>query len=205
MTIAGYGPPPAGCGTVTIPGRRVVLRPVDASEYALIAAWQNQPDVWRLMDYDRTFSVEDIAASEAQAALEGCPFVIELDGRPIGRIGLNRFRPRDRVCSVYVYIGEPENWGLGFGRDAIGALLGHAFVYWDVDLVELWTLADNERAVRAYRACGFRTDGRLRARSLKDGKRHDHVIMSVTREEFAASQQGAKMATDRRTDDQIAS
>ena len=205
MTVVDYGSPPAGCGTETIPGDRVILRPVAASEYALIAAWQNQPDVWWLMDYDRTFSVEDIAASEAQAAIEGCPFVIELNGRPIGRIGLNRFRPRDRLCGVYVYIGEPEAWGLGYGRDAISALLGHAFRHWDVDLVELWTLADNERAVRAYRACGFRTDGRLRARSLKDGRRHDHLIMSVTREEFEARGQAARTGTERPTEDQMAS
>jgi hypothetical protein len=27
-------------------------------------------------------------------------------------------RPRDRVCSLYVFVREPGAWSRGFGRDA---------------------------------------------------------------------------------------
>jgi len=28
-------------------------------------------------------------------------------GRSVGRIGLNRMRRRDRICSMYLFIGDP--------------------------------------------------------------------------------------------------
>ena len=81
-----------------IRGERVALRPVEERDYPLIHAWQNHPEVWFWMDYERPFSLEDIAESESRARSEGHAFVIEAEGRPIGRIGLNRFRERDRIA-----------------------------------------------------------------------------------------------------------
>jgi len=63
-------------------------------------------------------------------------------------------------------------------------MLSYAFDRLDLHMVELWSLAPNERALRAYRACGFAVDATLRERSFKDGGFVDRVIMSVTREEF---------------------
>ena len=168
-----------------IEGRRVRLRPVEERDYPLIQAWQNDPEVWWLMDYERPFSRRDIAESERRAAEEGHPLVIEVDGRPIGRIGLNQFRLRDRICSLYVFIGDRSTWGMGYGTDALMALLSHAFDRYDLMRVELWSLADNERAIRAYHHCGFEVDARLPERSFKDGAFADRVVMSVTREGFS--------------------
>lgn len=75
-----------------IRGERVVLRPVEEADHRLIQAWQNHPEVWFWMDHEQPFSLDDIAESEARAREEGVPFVIEVDGRSIGRIGLNGFR-----------------------------------------------------------------------------------------------------------------
>ena len=186
MTFRAWDAPPSACADEAIRGAHVLLRPVTPDDYPDILAWQNDPDVSWLMDYERAFTPDDIAAQEFEARRDGCPFVIEDDGRRIGRNGLNRFRHRDRACALYVYIGVPALWGHGLGRDAIRTALTHAFTTLGLELVELWTLAGNERAVRAYQACGFRIDGRLRGRSLKDGERHDHLVMSITSEEHAA-------------------
>lgn len=167
-----------------IQGRAVTLRPVEEWDHPLIHQWQNQSEVWWWMDYERPFSLQDIAESEERSRAEGHPFIIEAEGRPVGKIGLNQFRRRDRICSLYIYIGEPGAWGKGYGKDAIMTLLSYAFDRLDLHMVELWSLAPNERALRAYRACGFAVDATLRERSFKDGGFVDRVIMSVTREEF---------------------
>ena len=110
-----------------IQGRRVTLRPVEERDYPLIHAWQNDPEVWWLMDYEAPFSLADIAESEKRAAEEGFPFIIEAEGHPIGRIGINNLRRRDRICSLYIFIGDRTAWGKGFGnggrRRAAGARL----------------------------------------------------------------------------------
>ena len=169
-------------------GPRILLRPSREDDLPTILRWQNDPDVaWR-MDYDRPFTLEEIAASEALAKEEGHPFVVEVDGRPIGRIGLNGFRERDRICSLYVFLGEADVAGRHLGREAILVLLGWAFATFDLHLVELWGLAENERALHTYAACGFVREATLRDRSRwSDGTFHDRVAMSVSREEYEAA------------------
>jgi RimJ/RimL family protein N-acetyltransferase len=170
-----------------IHGVRVTLRPVEERDHGLIHAWQNDPEVWWLMDYDRLFSKQDIVESEQRARDEGHPYVIEVDGEAIGRIGLNDFRRRDRICSLYVLIGERSAWERGYGTDAIAALVDESFDRYDLHRVELWSTADNDRAIHVYEKCGFAVDARLPERSWKGGAWVDRVVMSVTRDAFAAS------------------
>jgi RimJ/RimL family protein N-acetyltransferase len=175
-----------------IRGRRVALRPVEESDYPLIHRWMNHPEVWRYMDYERPVSLADVKDDVERSYEEGHPFTILVGEDPVGRIGLNRFRHRDRICSLYMYIGEPAAWGKGHARDAVMTLLAYAFERWDLHQVELWTLADNSRAISMYEKCGFIREASLRQRSWKGGAWVDHVVMSVNRQEFDAAQEAWK-------------
>jgi RimJ/RimL family protein N-acetyltransferase len=180
-----------------IHGIRVVLRPVEERDHPLIRDWQNDPEVWWLMDYEQPFSLADIAESERRAREEGHPYVVEVDGTPIGRIGLNAFRRRDRICSLYVLIGERSAWEQGYGTDAVAVLVDEAFDRFDLHRVELWSTGDNARAIHVYEKCGFAVDGRLPERSWKGGAWVDRVVMSVTREGFASSSPAAELRRHR--------
>lgn len=171
-----------------IRGRRVSLRPVEERDFEAIRDWQNEPEVWWWQDYEKAFSISDIAEIEARARSEGHPFVIEVEGSAIGRIGLNNFRRRDRICSLYVFIGDPAYRGQGYGVDAMSTLLSYAFDRLDLHQVELWCLAENAGAIRAYEKVGFEHEATLRDRSWKDGAWHDRVIMSVRRDGLVAQE-----------------
>ena len=162
-----------------------MLRPVEERDLPLIQRWMNHPEVWRNMEYERPFSLVDVQEDIERSREEGHPFTIHVGERPIGRIGLNRFRDRDRICAFYMFIGEPTFWGQGYARDAAMALLEYAFDRWDLHQVELLALGDNDRALGVYRACGFVEEARLRQRSFKGGEWVDHVVLSVNRQEFA--------------------
>lgn len=165
-----------------IRGRNVALRPVEDADLPLVHRWQNAPDVWSSMDSERPFSTDDVREDLERARREGHPFLITLDGKPVGRIGLNRFRRRDRICALYLIVGEPELWDRGHAIDAISTLVGYAFERMDLRRIELWTLAANQGAIQVYEACGFRREAVLPERSFKDGAWVDHVVMSVTRD-----------------------
>lgn len=168
-----------------IRGKNVILRRVEPSDYPDIQRWQNDPDLFRWMDYTKPFSLDDIRRSEERAIEEGIPFIIEAEGRGVGRIGLNNFRRRDRMASLYVFVGERDAGGKGYGFDALMALLAYGFDVLNFRRIELWMLADNERALRMYKRAGFREDARLPERSWRDGEYIDHLVMSIGPDEFA--------------------
>jgi RimJ/RimL family protein N-acetyltransferase len=175
-----------------ITGRKVFLRPVEDGDVELIHRWMNSSAVWRGMDYERPFSMADVTEDVERSRADGHPFTIVAGGRPVGRIGLNAFRRRDRIAALYMYIGEEDAQGHGFATDAVMTLLGYAFDRMDLARVELWALGDNEPALAVYRACGFIEEARLPERSWKEGGWVDRVVMSVTRDRFANAAEGAE-------------
>ncbi|MHB8513437.1 MAG: GNAT family N-acetyltransferase [Actinomycetota bacterium] len=162
----------------------ISLRRVEPADYQLIQRWQNDPEVFWLMDYEKPFSLEDIKESEEQAAREGVPFIIQADGRPIGRTGINQIRRRDAVAALYLMIGEPDARGRGYAKPALQAVLDYGFNTMNLRLIWLLTLSENERAIGLYKSVGFSIDATLRDRSVLGGRTLDHICMSTTREEF---------------------
>jgi RimJ/RimL family protein N-acetyltransferase len=59
--------------------------------------------------------------------------------------------------------------------------------------VSLEVLADDPRAVSAYRGAGFVEEGRLRKKDWYDGAFHDSLVMAILRDEWA--QKGADEVT----------
>ncbi len=55
----------------------------------------------------------------------------------------------------------------------------------NLNRVELFVYAFNERARAAYRKCGFVEEGRRRQALYRQGAYHDFVVMAVLREEWS--------------------
>ena len=72
----------------------------------------------------------------------------------------------------------------------MGLLLDYAFRIRNFRRVWLETHATNERAIRAYKACGFIEEGRMREHIWLAGRFVDNVIMGVLREEWQTSLPG---------------
>jgi ribosomal-protein-alanine N-acetyltransferase len=167
-----------------IRGRRVDLRPVEEEDLPHLHRWQNRPEVWRALALERPQSLDEVRDEVAAVRLDGHAFVVTVDGAAVGRIDLRAFRRRDRICSLSMYLGEPDALGHGHGRDAIMTLLAYAFDRHDLHQVELATSATNEGLIEVAERCGFVREAALRDRRFQDGAWVDLVVLSVRREEF---------------------
>ncbi|HEY7357566.1 MAG TPA: GNAT family protein, partial [Ktedonobacterales bacterium] len=76
--------------------------------------------------------------------------------------------------------------------EAVRLLLDYAFRLRNLHKVWLRVVSTNERAIRAYRACGFVEEGRLREQTWGDGRYVDDVYMGILRTEWEQARQPAE-------------
>ena len=131
--------------------------------------------------------VRDLADREARGAT--C-WAVEAGGELAGAVFLADVRENGAKARLAVGLYAPALMGRGIGRDAIHMALRHAFGKLGMHRVDLKVLADNARAIAAYRACGFVEEGRERESCFLEGSWHDDVVMGVLDREFAALDPG---------------
>ncbi len=126
----------------------------------------------------------EFATKVASGGRDGASFVIEADGQVIGHCGLFNFNDTTHTCELGITIGDKAYWGKHYGREVVGLLLEYAFRYRNLRRVFLRTDGRNIRGQKAYKACGFVEEGRLRAHAYSDGAYDDLVYMGILREEW---------------------
>ena len=168
-------------------GERVVLRAVEREDL---------PALWAMLEDDLDVLVPSVSGPARPTSLaafqEGyekqltepstdrIEFAIEVDGKPVGSCLLYWIDHFNGRCELGIGIGK-EHWGKGYGSDATRTLVDYAFTHLDLRRVGLRCLADDERAVRAYRKAGFVEEGRLLGNSIVEGEPRDDLMMAVYR------------------------
>jgi diamine N-acetyltransferase len=167
-------------------GERVMLRAIERDDL---------PHVWEMRNDEETEALAfGVPTPHSMAELEKSyernladhkadSFVIEAAGDVVGRCVLFEVSDVDRTCRIGVTVAR-DHRGKGYGSDAVRVLLAYAFRHRNLRKVCLDVLASNERAIRAYLACGFVQEGRLREQSWYDGRYDDLVVMGVLRDEW---------------------
>jgi RimJ/RimL family protein N-acetyltransferase len=172
-------------------GELCYLRPLEASDAeGPWARWLNDAEVRRNLfrgvfppsvEEQRAF-YESVVTSRNDVVLA---IVRASDDRHVGVVGIHRIDWVNRSGEFGILIGEREAWGGGIGTEATRLIVAHAFHVLNLHRVWLGVLAGHEAAVRAYQRVGFREEGRLREELLRDGERHDKLIMGLLAHEFA--------------------
>ena len=89
-------------------------------------------------------------------------------------------------ANVGISLGEKELWGKGYGTEAMELLLEIVFDHQGWHHAELWTLAENERAIKSFEKTGFRRVGVEREVAYFSGGYHDVVLMEQLKAEWDA-------------------
>jgi len=169
-------------------GERVTLRAVEKEDQETLWRFWNDLEVELASGGDPPLpvSLERLRSrferEEREGGRDHTGFMIEVDGATIGHCGLYHVDTAARHCELGIAIGEKDYLGRGYGRDAVRVLLDYAFRIRNFRRVWLKAHASNERAIRAYTACGFVEEGRMREHVWIAGRYVDSVIMGVMRE-----------------------
>ncbi len=173
-------------------GERVTLRAITRADLARWCEFNNdvETEVYSGGDPPYPQSLERLQAdfdqNVAKGGKDGMSFAIEADGQFIGQCALFAVDDVNQTCELGIVIGDKAYWGRGYGREAVRLLLDYAFRLRNLWKVWLTVNGNNERAIRAYQACGFVEEGRQRAQVWSAGAYIDLVYMGILRDEWHA-------------------
>ena len=156
---------------------RLVVRPVAAADLPALLAVNGDPEVTRFLPYDTWQGLADAEAWLARMATlcdggQAHQLVIVRGGQAIGTVLLFRYEePSQRIELGYV-LGR-AHWGQGLAREAITAVLDHAFGPLGLRRVEAQVQPDNTPSNALLARLGFRLEGVLRERWVAKGRAYD--------------------------------
>ncbi len=166
-------------------GRHVALAPLRDADSPVLFAWINErEEVLRNAPYHPVHEADhrswfDAVRQRADTVIFG---IRTLDGdRLVGSCQLSGIDRRHGTAELQIRLGEVSARGRGWGTEAVGLLVRHAFADLGLHRVVLHVLAGNAAAIRVYEKAGFVREGVLREAAYIDGRRLDLVVMALLR------------------------
>jgi RimJ/RimL family protein N-acetyltransferase len=105
---------------------------------------------------------------------ESDDFVIELEGRPVGKTGCWRL-------PEVGYILHPGLWGLGLAQEALEAAIKHVFAHYDIPALTADVDPRNTRSIALLERLGFRETHRAERTWCVGGEWADSVYFELPR------------------------
>lgn len=164
-------------------GEKIRLRALEPADIPLLHARMNDREVTRniTLRYPVSVADEERFVAEAQISYQNAIFAVDAldDGQLIGVVGLRGATPENRTATLGVTISDKTRWDQGLGTDIVLTACRFGFEEMDLARIELWVLADNDRARHVYEKLGFQYEGTARQRSFKGGRRLDEQLYGL--------------------------
>jgi RimJ/RimL family protein N-acetyltransferase len=187
---------PQGWFPETLTGDLVVLRRHVPENVAAFRRWYADPEIARLARYqpspmrpdeiDRFFEARVVGPEALAMAVHE-----KSTDRLVGTCAFSQLDGENGSALYHITIGESDAWGHGYGTEATRLMLDHAFGTLSLHRIGLFVFEFNERAIRAYKRCGFVIEGRSRESIWRDGRWWDELAMSVLESDWRRARLGA--------------
>jgi len=166
-------------------GSRISLGPFVPEDCAAVFCWMNDVAAARL---DFAYRPVDLMAHQQWWQTLGKDpskviFAIRKVSEPviIGYVQIATLNSVHRSAEIGIRIGDEANRGQGYGKEALRLALGFCWDHLNLNRVQLTVFSHNARAIGAYRAVGFRNEGRMRKAAFIGGEWVDLTMMAALR------------------------
>ncbi|WP_318248057.1 GNAT family N-acetyltransferase [Novosphingobium huizhouense] len=155
-----------------------MLRPAGAGDLDALHAIMRQPRAmayWSTPPHDTIDATREwLAAMIAIRPEEGEDFIVESEGRVIGKAGFYRF--------PYIgYLFDPAVWGRGYAREAVGAVVARAFAHHRLSRILADVDPRNAASIRLLERLGFTESHRQERTWLVGEEWCDSVYFALER------------------------
>jgi RimJ/RimL family protein N-acetyltransferase len=172
-------------------GKRISLQLLERDHLKKRVEFLNDSVVQKTLNFDYPTSLAKTEAWFSKNILASnrvdFAFIRNEDSEVVGFGGFININSKARKAELYIFIGNKSCWGKGFGRDGYKLLVNYGFAELGLERIYLYQLAENERAVRATSALGWKTEGLLRKDIWSHGELKDQYVLSILRDEWEVS------------------
>ncbi len=147
-------------------GSVVRLRAIEPEDEDLLYRWENDQRIWQVSNTLSPFSKKILRDYLSQAHLDifqakQLRLVIEATetGKAVGLIDLFDFDPHHQRAGIGILIGDAEEWGKGYAKDALRVLLKYTFTILLLNQVYCSIDESNSISLNLFKNAGFRITG----------------------------------------------
>ncbi|QEE15764.2 GNAT family N-acetyltransferase [Promethearchaeum syntrophicum] len=98
---------------------------------------------------------------------------------------------KNKLGDLGITIGEKDQWGKGYGTEAMQLLVNYCFHTLNLHKVKLNVYDFNTRAIKSYRKIGFIKEGNHRKSHYVNGKYVDLFAMGLLKDEWKQKRENA--------------
>ena len=164
-------------------GANVNIGPFVPDDYAAMYCWANDVAAARFDSTFRPVNFSDVVRQCEGAGHDASRVMFAIrklgETKIIGYLHIQNINAVHRSADIGIRIGEENNRGHGFGKEALAMALDYCWRHLNLNRVGLTVFRDNPRAIRAYKTAGFRIEGRLRKFLYIDGAWVDVLLMAA--------------------------
>ena len=175
---------------INIANKRIYLKNLEVRDITPeYISWLNDPAVCKFIStygfrqtYQKVRSYVESFKEKGDRLLLG--IFLKANNRHIGNLTFSHIDRKDNFAAIGICIGIKELWGNGYGEEALDCAKKIAFQRLKLNRLEAGALIANTGSVRLFKKCGFKVEGRLREKEIKDGIYHDALIMALLKKDY---------------------
>lgn len=110
-------------------------------------------------------------------------FVVECNHTSIGTVIISDISYTNLTANVNIKL-HPSVWGEGYGKKSVNLAVSYCFSKLRLKCLTAHVLSYNNASLTLFERCGFRREGLLRSRIVKNGDREDLVSFSILETDY---------------------
>ena len=172
-----------------ITGEKIRLIPLTLEMMPVYVRWFSDTEVTRFMGLacPPTLGQEQEWFERTAKSEKDVLWAIMVGDKHIGSTGIHQINWPNRRAITGNLIGEKDEWGKGYGSEAVRLRTRYAFQELGLEKLETEAFLENTGSRRCLEKAGYRQYGIARRHFFRGGKWHDMWLADVLRDEWLAA------------------
>lgn len=170
-----------------IVGDHLYLSPMNVEDAPIYVKWLNDKTVSENLGLDTKVTTLEGEKEWLKRCQNQYNFAIVLkeNDKLIGNVSFGDVDLIHRNAMLQIFIGDEQNRGQGYGKEAIKLLLEYGFNNLNLNNIMLNVYSFNKRAIKLYESLGFKKFGTRHKSHYFKGQFYDEIQMEILKDEYS--------------------